>query len=82
MARDNWDPELEVKFGTQVAELLRPFMEQLRSTLPPGTHFGILVEIPPSVAGEDGRALVMATDRQRIGLAAAQWIMHAKPFGP
>lgn len=69
------------RFVLRAGELLRPLMDILRVKLPPRTDFGIIIIAPEAEPGEEGRVIAMSTDRRRIGLAAAQWIVNAEPFG-
>lgn len=77
----NWNPEEEQRNLLQFANVMEPHYERLKAALPPGTQFGILVIAPALVPGDEGRIVAMTTDREKIGVAAAQWILQSKPFG-
>jgi hypothetical protein len=79
---DGWNPPEEERMAYLAGRALEPAFADLKAKLPEGTDFGILIIVPNSADPRgEGRVIAMTTDRKRLGLAAAQWILNAEPFG-
>lgn len=81
MPDSNWDPEAEQRYMLALVPLMRECNEFVKSKLPAGIDFGLLVVVPEVVAGEEGRVLALTTDRERMAWAAAQWVVTVLPRG-
>lgn len=80
MSEPTWDAAAEQAWALRAGEQLRPIFEQIKAQLPPGIDFGIVLCVPPLRGETEGRTLALCTDRRAVGLAAAQWIVNARPF--
>jgi hypothetical protein len=58
-----------------LAPLAEDIMHYVRSTLPPGQHFGVIIPVANKQDRSDSRIIAMCSDRAVIAPAAAQWAL-------
>lgn len=77
----NWNPPAEERMAYLAGKALEPAFADLKAKLPDGTDFGIIILVPNTEEPKgEGRVIAMSTNRKKVGLAAAQWILNAQPF--
>jgi hypothetical protein len=64
---------VEEGFALALGEQLKGMYEHVKKTLPPGAHFGIIIDIPASTPEGEGRIAALATNRNIVAPLAAQW---------
>jgi hypothetical protein len=77
MTRDNWNPPDEERFALALVPVMKEIADFVREKLPTGTDFGVLILVPSTVPGEEGRVLAITSDRRRVAVGAAQWVLTA-----
>lgn len=66
----DYDSEAEIRALLPIA---KDVFEGLREKLPQGQQFGLLLLLP----GEPmGRVVALTTDRRKLALGAAQWVLE------
>ena len=78
-APDNWDADAEERHALALAPIVKGLMDDLRSKLPDGTHFGLMILVPSKERNGLGRVLAATTDRDRMAPAIAQWCLSVAP---
>lgn len=76
-APSNWDPIQEESSALQTAATLGPIFEAVKAKLPVGTTFALAIGVPPVRAGEEGRVVVISTDRKQMARLIAQWLINS-----
>jgi hypothetical protein len=46
--------------------------DMVRSKIPPGIHWGILILVP---GHPEGRVVALTSDRRKVAVGAAQWVL-------
>ena len=79
MSESNWDPAAEEGYALAIAPLLNEIAEYVKTKLPPGTDFGVLVFAPSSDPKAEGRIMAVTTNRDRMAVYAAKWVLTVLP---
>lgn len=79
MSASNWDPAAEEGYGLAIAPLMQEIADFVKSKLPAGTDFGVLIYAPSSDPKAEGRVIAVTSDRDRMAFYAAQWILTVLP---
>jgi hypothetical protein len=75
----NWNPEAEEGFALALTPIAKEIADFVRSKLPEGTDFGVLVLVPNRDPKAEGRVIAVTSDRRRVATAAAQWVLTVLP---
>lgn len=76
MERPEFDTDVESRFALAISPLMREIGDYVKSKLPPGTDFGVMVVVPGT---PEGRVIALTTDRERVAFAVGQWVITAIP---
>ena len=76
MTASNWNPEDEERYMLALVPLTKDIADYTKAKLPLGTHFGVLVLVPSSEPGTEGRVLAITSDRTIVAHAAGQWVLN------
>jgi hypothetical protein len=77
MAEGDWDPAEEERIMLELLPKLKEMMDYVTDQLPPGMDFGIILLAPNKHnPNAEGRVVAMTTNRDRVAVGVAQWVLN------